>query len=182
MTGPGPVDGSSPFFASIAGQAALREQSSRTKEGKKAGSAGGLTKFDRLLKERTVADSALEETRDAFIPAHLAGLPPEKILEALLDEVHSAGDALKEKPLPDNISAYKDAVRHFVRYVVDRTYSVSVSTSGGNILKRKKFTQVQVIDQKLEQMAAGILSNQRGQLSLLEKIEEINGLLVDLLS
>jgi uncharacterized protein YaaR (DUF327 family) len=48
-------------------------------------------------------------------------------------------------------------------------------------LKRKKFTQVEIIDQKLEQLAAGILSNQKDQLGLLGKIEEINGLLVDLL-
>jgi uncharacterized protein len=179
MAGPGSLDAASPFFASIAGQAALREQTSKTRDGKKAGSAGSPSKFDRLLKERA---SEVAENADAFIPAHLAGLSPEKVLEALLDDVHSAGDSLKEKPLPDTIAAYKTAVRHFVRYIVDRAYAVTESTSGGNILKRKKFTQVQIIDQRLEQMAAGILSNQRGQLSLLEKIEEINGLLVDLMS
>jgi len=135
-------------------------------------------RFDRLL--RSEQDGI--EPAEVSLPPHLAGLSPEKILEVLLDDVHSSGDALKERQLPENIMAYKDAVRTFVRYVVDRTYTVSERTSGGNILKRKKFTQVQVIDEKLEQLAAGILTNQRGQLGLLGKIEEINGLLVDLMS
>jgi uncharacterized protein YaaR (DUF327 family) len=177
MAGPGSIE-SSPFFASIAGQAAVVGGATKQTE-KKSKEKIGVKHFDRLLK-----DELSEKVRDAdlALPAHLAGLSPEKILESLLDDVHSAGDRLKEKPLPDNIVAYKSAVRSFVRYIVDRTYAVTESTSGGNILKRKKFTQVQVIDQKLEQLAAGILSNQRPQLGLLERIEEINGLLVDLLS
>ncbi len=175
MAGAGPIE-SAPFFASIAGHAAVAGGAARPSDKKEK---PGVRRFDRLVKEE-LADRAEEAERS--IPAHLVGLPPEKILSTLLDDVHSAGDALKEKPLPDNIVAYKNAVRSFVRYVVERTYTVTESVSGGNILKRKKFTQVRVIDEKLEQLAAGILSNQRPQLGLLEKIEEINGLLVDLMS
>ncbi|MDR0450835.1 MAG: YaaR family protein [Treponema sp.] len=40
---------------------------------------------------------------------------------------------------------------------------------------------VQVVDRKLEEMAARLLSDQLSQLELLARLEEINGLLVDLL-
>ncbi len=177
MAGPGPIDSGSPFFASVAGQAALSGGAVRGGARKEKSKAA---EFGRLVRERATesAEASLAES----IPAQYRGLPPEQILERLLDDVHSAGDLLKDKPLPDNIVAYKGAVRSFVKYVVDRAYDVSERTSGGNILKRKKFTQVQVIDQKLEQLAAGILGGQKSQLALLERIEEINGLLVDLLS
>jgi uncharacterized protein len=175
MAGPGSVDPAAPFFASIAGQAAVQSGAAKANENKKKDKIG-TKRFDRLVREE------LRDVSESSIPSRLLGLPPEKILEVLLDDVHSAGDALKERPLPDNIVAYKNAVRSFVKYVVDRAFAVTESTSGGNILKRKKFTQVQVIDEKLEQLAAGILSNQKSQLSLLGKIEEINGLLVDLMS
>lgn len=178
MAGTGPLDASSPFFASLAGQAAVQNGANRAHENRKKEKTG-IRRFDRLVKQEL--DDA-EKAALATIPAHLAGLPPEKILEALLDDVHSLGERLKEKPLPDNIISYKNAVRSFVKYIVERTYAVTVSTSGGSLLKRKKFTQVQIIDQKLEQLAAGILSNQKDQLGLLGKIEEINGLLVDLMS
>lgn len=177
MAGPGPIDSSSPFFASVAGQAALSGGAVRGGGKKEKGKAAD---FGRLVKEKAV-ESAESSLTESITPKY-RGMSGEKILEHMLDDVHSAGDLLKEKPLPDNIVAYKAAVRSFVKFVVDRAYDVSERTSGGNILKRKKFTQVQVIDQKLEQLAAGILSGQKSQLALLERIEEINGLLVDLMS
>lgn len=176
MAPTGPLDPVSPFFSSIAGHAAVAGGATKPGEKKKAASS---RRFDRLVEEKA-EEAALQDT--ALIPPHLEGLPHEKILEALLDDVHSAGDVLKEKQLPDTIVAYKEAVRHFVRYIVSRTFDVTETISGTNILKRKKFTQVQVIDEKLEQLAAGILSNQRAQMNLLGRIEEINGLLIDLMS
>jgi len=178
MAGPGSIDPASPFFSSISSQAAIQSGATRAGANRKKEKTG-IKNFERLLKTEV---SDIDKLEDLYIPAHLVGLSPEKILEALLDEVHSAGDKLKDKQLPDNIVGYKNAVRSFMKYIVDRSYEVTESTSGGNILKRKKFTQVQIIDQKLEQLAAGILSNQKDQLSLLGKIEEINGLLVDLMS
>jgi len=178
MAAPGAVDGASPFFASLAGQAAMQSAAAKTQESKKK-EKSGVRGFDRLVREHLSESSPLDAS---YLPARLLGLPPEKILEGLLDDVHSSGDVLKESQLPANIVAYKDAVRSFMKFVVDHAFTVSESTSGGNILKRKKFYQVQIIDQKLEQLAAGILSNQKNQLGLLGKIEEINGLLVDLLS
>jgi uncharacterized protein YaaR (DUF327 family) len=175
MAASGPLDPVSPFFASIAGHAA----GGAVRKGEKKKGPAPTRRFDRLLEERAAEASGLDT---AVVPAHLEGLPHEVILERLLDDVHSAGDVLKEKQLPDTIIAYKEAVRHFIRYVVSRTYDVSETISGTNILKRKKFTQIQVLDEKLEQLAAGILSNQRSQMDLLGRIEEINGLLVDLMS
>ena len=54
--------------------------------------------------------------------------------------------------------------------------------SGVNILRRKKFTLVKVIDKKLESLAAEVLKNQRDQIGILSAIEEINGLLVNLIT
>ena len=40
---------------------------------------------------------------------------------------------------------------------------------------------VQVVDKKLEQLAAGILAGQFTQMNILERVEEITGLLVDIM-
>jgi uncharacterized protein len=103
-------------------------------------------------------------------------------LEELLDAVHSSGDELKRNPTVGAIQGYKAAVRGFLDFIVKNVFSVEERTSGFNILKRKKFTLVSVVDQKLEQLAAGILRNQHDQLEVLRRIDEISGLLVDLLS
>jgi uncharacterized protein YaaR (DUF327 family) len=103
-------------------------------------------------------------------------------LEELLDEVFSAGGELKSTPTLENIRVYRERVRAFLRHVVDHMLEVEESTSGGNVLRRKRYTLIKVIDGKLESLAASVLSAQREQLGILAQVDEINGLLVDLIS
>jgi uncharacterized protein YaaR (DUF327 family) len=99
----------------------------------------------------------------------------------LLDEIHSAGDDLKNRPFPPEIKRYKQAVKNFLQYVVNNGFDTERQISGINLMKRKRFTLVQIVDQKLERLAAGILAGQTSQLETLARLEEIKGLLVDLL-
>jgi len=103
-------------------------------------------------------------------------------VEEMLDAVFSSGDALKRSPTLDAIKDYKHKVRDFIKYAVDHSISVEETTSGTNILKRKRFTLVKVIDEKLEGLALSVLGAQKEQIQILAQIDEINGLLVDLVS
>ncbi len=103
-------------------------------------------------------------------------------LEELLDEVHETGEILVENQSLEIIKRYRRAVRSFLDYVVSNMLAVEEQTSGSNILRRKRFTQVKIIDGRLERLVAEVLQNQGKQLDLLEKIDEIRGLLVDLIT
>jgi uncharacterized protein YaaR (DUF327 family) len=107
--------------------------------------------------------------------------PQDHSIKDLLDDVHSSGERLKSRPFPEEIKHYKRAVRNFLHYVVENGFTVEEQISGTNPLRRKKFTLVQVLDKKLEQLAAGILAGQHDQLEILAKVDEIKGLLVDLM-
>lgn len=103
-------------------------------------------------------------------------------LEELLDEVHQSGDMLADSQSLVNIKRYRQAVSAFLAYIVNNMLTVEEQTSGGNILRRKRFTQVKVIDDKLESLVQAVLRNQGKQLDVLERINEIRGLLIDLIS
>jgi hypothetical protein len=103
-------------------------------------------------------------------------------LEQLLDEVHQRGDMLAESQSLENIKLYRQAVSAFLKFVVGNMLTVEEQTSGGNILRRKRFTQVKIIDGKLESLVQAVLRNQGKQLDVLEKINEIQGLLIDLIT
>jgi uncharacterized protein YaaR (DUF327 family) len=121
--------------------------------------------------------------------------PSEEALQELLDSVHGAGDDLKRRPFPDAILNYKQAVRNFLHYVVQNSYDLqevqgikkktsfqgsAADTPGGTVWKSKVYHQIQIIDQKLEILAADILAKQIAELDLKSRIDEIRGLLVDL--
>jgi uncharacterized protein len=103
-------------------------------------------------------------------------------IEELLDAVFSSGDALKKAPTFESIRDYRHKVKAFIAWTVSHSVTVEETTSGNNILKRKRFTILKVIDQKLEALAASVLAAQKEQIGILAQIDEINGLLVDLVS
>jgi uncharacterized protein len=99
---------------------------------------------------------------------------------ALLDAVFEVGDRLKRRRDGATLASYREAVRRFLAAVVQRAVDVEEKTSGSSITRRKRYALVKVIDGKLEQLAAGMVSSQHEQLDLLARIDEINGMLIDL--
>jgi uncharacterized protein YaaR (DUF327 family) len=127
--------------------------------------------------------SVVEQAADArSAPFDLDDQEHARTLEGLLDELHESGEALLQTQSLDNIRKYRQAVRAFLDHVVNGMLAVDEQVSGGSVLRRKRFTQVKVVDGKLERLAAEVLQNQGRQLDLLEKINEIRGLLVDLIT
>jgi uncharacterized protein YaaR (DUF327 family) len=148
----------------------------------------GTTDFSRIFED--VRGKTAEEL------GPLRDLPvSEETVNALMDEVRGAGDALRDRPFPDEIIRYKQAVRNFMHYVVENGFTLEHEAGIPQFLKpgykgprgtpeamkRKSHTKIQVIDKKLEDLAAMLLSGQRQQLELAARLEEIRGLLVDLM-
>lgn len=146
---------------------------SERKKAKKRKSLEGLS-FPSLMettkKEKPFLDNLGDEEAHGYT------------LEFLLDEVYSSGDLLKETQSLENIKKYKETVKAFLNYVVRRMLILEEKRSGVNILKRKRFIQIKLIDQKLQRLVTDILQNQHKQLEILRKVDEINGLLVNLLT
>lgn len=112
----------------------------------------------------------------------------EDALAELMDAVHSTGSDLIDRPFQDEILQYKKAVRNFIHYVVKYGYELhkiqgvkkKVVLKGETEWKTAVYHQVQVVDKKLDDLAAAILSGQATQLERVSKLNEITGLLVDL--
>jgi uncharacterized protein YaaR (DUF327 family) len=134
--------------------------------------------FESFVESETLTASAVKGI-DAF--------DEDSDLEDFLDDVHQNGEKLLKDPGYASIENYKKSVRNFIHYVLQQAVKVeSVEGAKFNRFKpsnkQKRYTLISVIDDKLDKLAAGILMNQGRQMDLLAKVEEINGLLVDLMS
>ena len=152
----------------------------RTSEGKKKAEKGKRSSsiFGGYLKRQTESSDAVQR---------LGAFDEESDLEDLLDDVHQQGERLLDDPSLSAIDDYKKAVRNFIHMVLKEAVRVeSVEGAKFNRFKpsnkQKRYTLINIIDDKLDKLAAGVLMNQGKQLNILAKIEEINGLLVDLTS
>jgi len=86
-----------------------------------------------------------------------------------------------ESPTLENIKQYREAVREVLSFVLRHLLTVEERTSGSSVHKRKRFTQIRIVDQRLEQLVSAVLRDQGRQLDILDRVNEIRGLLVNLM-
>ena len=160
---------------------------------KQGATAPGSKKTKGKGESRTTGQSPfsemLENSWALYDLGPLRELPPsEEALTELTDALRSAGSDLKERPFADEILAYKKAVRNFIHHVLEYGYETEkthgikkkIIVRGEAKWNEMAYHQVRVVDRKLEELAAAILSGQASVLERVSKIDEITGLLVDL--
>ena len=99
------------------------------------------------------------------------------------DAADLAADKLKECQMPENFADYRKKVSLFMRYVVKNNFTIEQHARAPR--KGRKVqpqTQVVVINQKLDELARWLLTGHSETLLMLKKIDEISGLLVDLMA
>ncbi|CAH2712915.1 hypothetical protein BACCIP111895_00048 [Neobacillus rhizosphaerae] len=101
-------------------------------------------------------------------------------LHQLLQDIDKQGVQLSEKPTFNELRKYKNLVKQFMGEVTKNGMGLYQTESwdpyGGN----KKLKTVQVLDKKLMELTDHVLNQQNGGLSILERIGEIKGLLINL--
>lgn len=153
----------------------------------------GISGFRRELRSTRGGEKRPEKTADRFetlfersieqqeqLPPHTGARVDLEAVHEQLDQIHRLGERLSKEQTWSVLQEYREAVRAFLRSVAAGATDVEEHVSGTNILNRKRFTLIRTVDQKLERLAAGMLQTQQSQIELLRRVEEIQGLLVDL--
>ena len=119
----------------------------------------------------------------------------------LADAVGSAGNDFSENQTQENLEKFKTAVSQFIRFVVVNNFDVNTAQRKRRFGKngqpprmfffsdysvpptkpKPKFS-IEIINEKLDALARETLSNQANNLKILAQVNEIKGLIVDLLS
>ncbi|WP_407428106.1 DUF327 family protein [Treponema sp.] len=162
------------FAASQAAGAKLAEQANKTEKKKKVSFAQSLNQHQE--KAQLISEG---------LPLELLGMSEEEAIVFLKDEMDIAGDELKLKQNLEAMEKYRKKTGQFMKYIVKINYNFIKTREQKKLRSGKVFNplyQVQVIDQKLNQLASEMLILHGENLNLLAKLEEINGLIVDLLA
>lgn len=150
---------------------------------KKQKTAAEKTRFSRFLGDSEGVpgdgEKILEENQ---ILQKIKDMPIEEGLQVLLNEINTASEDLRRTRTRENLTRYRDSIQAFVKVVMEKSYSVEEKTKGYGPTRRK-YETVRVIDQKLAQLAEGILSMEKRRIEVcLGRIDEIRGLLLDLMT
>ncbi len=101
--------------------------------------------------------------------------------EKALDTVFMIGEELKKDHTLRKLMDYKKAVRHFLDMILKNAYK-HVQVKGAvnpRTMLQREYSLIQVVDERLERLARAVLSEQADAFIILERIDEIRGLLID---
>lgn len=190
------------YFASLqaASSAAVRQQKS---EKAKETSSTSKSRFSQILKKAD--EETVFSTRG--LPPEIQGMSMEDAGIFLRDAVDNAGEMLKGNINAENLKAFKDAVSQFITFVVNNNFEeyrkdhpqvakakrlhrpeplkMPVNVFSNYNTTPEKFPQsvrIQVINQKLDEITRDVLKRQSDNLKILSNINEVKGLVVDILN
>lgn len=157
------------------------------------------SKFSDLL---TKKDKIEQEFSTVGLPQEISKMSLDEAAVFLKDAVDNAGNELSEEVSQENIKKFKAAVGQFVLFVIRNNYEISSKRKknkfGHDLIvpSRTNFFsnyaipphvidpkyQITVINKKLDELTQITLENQKDNIKILAQIDEIKGLIVDLMS
>ncbi len=117
----------------------------------------------------------------------------EKLFSKLLSEVRGTIDTLQHRvdeaagnlvnqPNQVTLDGYKDAVSHLLAFVIGNSFKILhlQSYKKGKDGQPKPLVKVEIIDQKMAELTRDVITGQKPFLNLVNRLDEIRGLLMDL--
>ena len=183
--------GASTYYAGL--QNATSQAAKDAKKNEKSSSVSKLN-FSELKKSFSKTE-AERQAEAAGYPPQIAKLSIEEAAVFLKDQVDKAGNKLSENQSTENIAEFRNAVRLFIKYIVENNYVEHKKELRGRLSKPmqmfSKFNDkkrpkdprviIETINQKLDSMVRDTLTLQNKNLKILEHANEIKGLIVDLI-
>ena len=107
-------------------------------------------------------------------------LEREQAAEQALADLDAAARRLRSEASLEALAEYKAALRAAVSAALRRAYRVDVETgfSGGG--RRRLLYIVRIVDAKLEELVRLLMAQQKDNLAIAARLDEIRGLLLDL--
>ena len=151
-------------------------------------SAGLLQAYDQRKKEKARkvnSNQFLQLLRQQGAASSLNGVDrQQEILKDYLERISQISWELQKAPTRSVLREYRRLIQGFLEQSVKGLYQIEEDLGRLNYStgQRKKYSLIRVIDEKLEELIKAVLSEQHANLGILQRIEEINGLLINLLS
>lgn len=157
-------------------------------------SSASRVSFTKLLKTNSETEEQ-HHLQELGYPPQIAGMSIEDAAIFLKDAVDSAGNKLSVSASTQNIAEFRDSVRMFIKYIVENNYIEHKKERRGKIaLPMQRFSKfndrsrpadprviIQTINEKLDALVRDTLLTQSSNMKILERANEIRGLIVDLI-
>lgn len=103
-----------------------------------------------------------------------------QICSELLGRIDAQSEELKKAATPEGVKRYRKLVSVFMKEALSQSYDLNEESRWDRSGNRKSFITVKKINQAMEDLMDSMVQQEKKQIDLVAKLDEIRGLLLDL--
>ncbi|MCR4851780.1 MAG: YaaR family protein [Lachnospiraceae bacterium] len=103
-------------------------------------------------------------------------------LTAMMDEITRQGDKLAKRRDIRDMKRYRTLIKDFMNEVVSRSHEFSRENFLDKKGRHRVYGIVRLVDENLDALAQELMKDEKDHMAILNKIGEIRGLLLDILT
>ncbi len=114
------------------------------------------------------------------LASHIEEAELQERLSGLMEQITVEGEKLAKRKNLRDMKHYRSLVKEFMNEIINRSHSFSRENFLDRRGRHRVYGIVRLVDQNLDDLAQELMKDEKDNLTILSKIGEIRGLLLDL--
>ena len=127
----------------------------------------------------------VQETEGSFkftLISHIEEQELQNRLNVMLEEISSQGKKLSKHMDVKDMKHYRELIKEFMNEIVNRSHKFSRENFLDKKGRHRVYTMIKLVDKNLDELATELIKDEQDHIAILTKIDEIRGLLLDILT
>ncbi|SHJ53359.1 YaaR family protein [Pseudobutyrivibrio xylanivorans] len=103
-------------------------------------------------------------------------------LTNLMNDIATQGKLLSEHMDIRDMKRYRGLVKDFLNEVVNRSHKFSRENFLDRRGRHRVYGMIKLVDEKMDELASALVQDERDHLDILNRVDEIRGLLLDIIT
>lgn len=130
--------------------------------------------------EQTQANQPTDGSFKFTLASHIEESELQARLQSLMEDITMQGEKLSKRRDVKDMKRYRGLVKEFLNEVVTHSHSFSRENFLDRKGRHRVYGIIRLIDENLDQLAQELMKDEKDNLAILNKIGEIQGLLLDI--
>jgi uncharacterized protein YaaR (DUF327 family) len=127
----------------------------------------------------------LPEADGSFKFTLISGIEEQELqarLTLLMEDITQQGKRLSKHMDVRDMRKYRQLIKDFMNEIVNRSHKFSRENFLDRRGRHRVYGMIKLIDQNLDELALALIKDEKDQIDILSKIDEIRGILLDIIA
>jgi hypothetical protein len=130
--------------------------------------------------QQTQSVAPTDDTFKFMLASNIEDAELSQRLNLLMEEIVMQGDKLVKRTDIRDMKKYRTLIKEFMNEIVNRSHKFSRENFLDRRGRHRVYGIIRLVDQKLDELAQDLVSEEKDSISILAKVDEIRGLLLDI--